>query len=73
MSETLQQVMLAAAEDPATLRALREDPGSLSDRFGLSGDVRDRLTHAEHLMPQARGEYLTITLHTITITAGQGL
>ncbi|GHC45167.1 hypothetical protein [Streptomyces cinnamoneus] len=74
MSETLHQVMLTAAAEPAALRALRDDPTALADRFGLSGDVRDRLADAEQLVPRdARGEYVTITLHTITITAGHGL
>ncbi|GAA3064956.1 hypothetical protein GCM10020000_55790 [Streptomyces olivoverticillatus] len=36
MSQKLRQIMLAAAEDPATLRELRDDTQALADRFGLS-------------------------------------
>ncbi|MER5514253.1 hypothetical protein [Streptomyces sp. NPDC002763] len=72
MSTKLQQIMLAAAEDPTTLSELRDDPQALADRFGLSCDAYQRLADAERLIPAWRGEYSTITLHTITITGGIG-
>ncbi|MFI1972058.1 hypothetical protein [Streptomyces cinnamoneus] len=73
MTRTLQQVLQTAAEDPAVLRELRDDPPALADRIGLTGEARERLVHADRLLPRARGEFSTITLHTITITGGLGL
>ncbi len=74
MSTKLQQIMLSAAEDPATLSELRDDPQALADRFGLTSAERDRLAQAEHLSPQPTGEYFTITIPiTITHTHGIGL
>ncbi|MBB4892543.1 hypothetical protein FHS39_001554 [Streptomyces olivoverticillatus] len=74
MSQKLRQIMLAAAEDPATLRELRDDTQALADRFGLSPDEHDRLAQAEQLAPRTPGGLAlsTITLHTITITGGFG-
>ncbi|MEU0805991.1 hypothetical protein [Streptomyces sp. NPDC005970] len=74
MSAKLQQIMLSAAEDPTTLRELRDDPQALADRFGLSSSERDRLAQAEHLSPRPTGEYMTITIPiTLTHTRGMGL
>ncbi|MEV4436611.1 hypothetical protein [Streptomyces sp. NPDC049555] len=73
MTRTLQQVLQTAAEDPDVLRELRDGAPALADRCGLTGEARRRLLHADQLLPRTRGEYVTITLHTITITGGRTL
>ncbi|MFI1801673.1 hypothetical protein ACH427_30635 [Streptomyces sp. NPDC020379] len=70
MTRTLQQVLQTAAEDPAVLRELRDDAPALADRLDLTGEARERLVRADQLLPRARGEFYTITLHTITISGG---
>ncbi|MEU3350067.1 hypothetical protein [Streptomyces sp. NPDC037389] len=63
------------AEDPTALSELREDTPALAERFGLSPEEHDRLALADRLAPRSPDGYglSTITLHTITITAGPGL
>ncbi|MEU1781426.1 hypothetical protein ABZ545_18300 [Streptomyces abikoensis] len=61
------------AEDPTALRELCDDTPALAERFGLSPEEHNRLARAGQLVPQAPDAYMTITLHTITITAGRGL
>ncbi|MGW2188594.1 hypothetical protein [Streptomyces sp. NPDC001667] len=72
MSAKLQQIMLSAAEDPTTLRELRDDPQALADRFGLSSSERDRLVQAEDLSPLSPSMTITIPI-TLTHTRGFNL
>lgn len=73
MSRKLRQIMTTVAEDPTALRELCDDTPALAERFGLSPEEHERLAGAERLVPRAPGAYMSITLHTITITAGRGL
>lgn len=70
--DKVRNVLRSAARDPETLQALRDDPGTLKERFSLDDQDVVALRRADLLLVGAFPTDAVQTISPITITGGTG-